>query len=263
MTHSPLYLADPQQRQQAQAWAEQLQLTLSDTPPTQGCYLLVNAQGLGLALAEEPKVAPVQVDLVGGRLAHRRQFGGGRGQAVAKACGLKAGISPRILDATAGLLSDAFVLASLGAEVWALERHPWVAALGQDAYQRASTHQDAELASILARLRLFQGQASQRLAELSQDLQAEVIYLDPMFPSSKKSAQVKKEMRLFHHLVGQDEDADLLLEMALDCASHRVVVKRPRHAPYLMQRAPQIELTGQANRFDIYSLKKLTRDAHS
>lgn len=252
-----LVVADALSQPLATYWAQRLHLTISTTPPTTGCYLLAGPQGLALALAEAPNIAPVMIDFTKGRLAHRCQFGGGRGQAVAKACGLKAGRTPRILDATAGWLTDAFVLASLGAAVWALERHPWVAALGQDAYQRAQQHADSRIQASLTHLHLHQGEALEWIPRLCQAHKIEVIYLDPMFPASKKSAQAKKEMRLFHHLVGKDEDADQLLELALDCASHRVVVKRPRHAPYLNHRPPQFELTGQANRFDLYTLKKL------
>ncbi|WP_337918915.1 class I SAM-dependent methyltransferase, partial [Vibrio cholerae] len=42
-----------------------------------------------------------------------------------------------------------------------------------------------------------------------------VVYLDPMYPhpeNKKKTALVKKEMRVFQSLVGADNDADALLE---------------------------------------------------
>ena len=52
----------------------------------------------------------ISIDFIKGSLAHRQQFGGGRGQAIAKAVGLKSGVTPRILDVTAGLAGDAFVL---------------------------------------------------------------------------------------------------------------------------------------------------------
>ena len=80
----------------------------------------------------------------------------------------------------------------------------------------------------------------------------DVVYLDPMFPHRKKSAAVKKEMRLFQQLLGPDEDADALLQPALALALKRVVVKRPAGAPYLADKKPQIEMQGKANRFDIY-----------
>ena len=70
-------------------------------------------------------------------MAHRRRFGGGRGEAVAKAAGIKKSYLPSVVDATAGLGRDAFVLASLGCHVRMIERHPVVAALLDDGLQRA------------------------------------------------------------------------------------------------------------------------------
>ena len=76
-------------------------------------------------------------------MAHRRKFGGGRGEAVAKAVGIKKEYLPDVIDATAGLGRDAFVLAALGCHVRMLERHPVVAALLDDGLQRG--YQDAEI----------------------------------------------------------------------------------------------------------------------
>jgi hypothetical protein len=58
-------------------------------------------------------------------MAHRRKFGGGRGEAVAKAVGIKGDYLPDVVDATAGLGRDAFVLASVGCRVRMLERIRW------------------------------------------------------------------------------------------------------------------------------------------
>ena len=75
---------------------------------------------------DEPSMTQVsgelRVDFVSGAVAHRLRFGGGRGQALAKAMGLRAGKTPMIVDATAGLGRDSFLLASLGAQVVMIER---------------------------------------------------------------------------------------------------------------------------------------------
>jgi 16S rRNA (guanine1516-N2)-methyltransferase len=78
-----------------------------------------------------------------------------------------------------------------------------------------------------------------------------------MFPHREKSALVKKEMRLFRPFVGDDLDAGLLLEQALQLASHRVVVKRPRKAPAIDGPRPGYSLEGKSSRYDIYPKKKL------
>lgn len=243
----------------AESWATRLGLAVTSQPPSQGIYLLHDAEGLALAHADFPRAHPVRVDFLSGELAHRRQFGGGRGQAIARSCGLKPGVSPRILDATLGLATDAFVLASLGCQVLGIERHPWVAALVQDGLQRATGQ--PELGWLQERLQLAVGDSGRAMAQLAAGFKPEVVYLDPMFPHSEKTAEVRKEMRFFRDLVGADMDADVLLQQALDLASHRVVVKRARKAPWLAGREPGLSLTGKANRFDIYALRKLERSS--
>ncbi|WP_416638832.1 class I SAM-dependent methyltransferase [Pseudomonas sp. OHS18] len=236
----------------AQQWAQRLGLPFEGEA---GYALQLGEAGLQLVELGPQAPGPVRVDFVEGAVAHRRQFGGGAGQMIAKAVGIAQGIRPRVLDATAGLGRDAFVLASLGCQVDLIERQPLIGALLEDGLQRAAA--DAEVASIVARMRLLQGNAIE-LMSAWQDGAPQVIYLDPMFPHRDKSALVKKEMRLFRPFVGDDLDAPALLQAALRLASHRVVVKRPRKAPIIEGAKPGYALEGKSSRYDIYPLKKLT-----
>ena len=97
----------------------------------------------------------------------------------------------------------------------------------------------------------------QLLTAIASGRPPDVVYLDPMFPHRDKSALVKKEMRLFRPLVGDDQDAPALLEAAQALASHRVVVKRPRKAPIIEGARPGYALEGKSSRYDIYPKKKL------
>lgn len=212
------------------------------------------AGGWQLQYLAEDAPGPLRVDFVEGALAHRRQFGGGSGQMIAKAVGLQPGIRPRVLDATAGLGRDAFVLACLGCTVDMIERQPVIAALLADGLRRARL--DPEVLPIIERMHLQQGDAIALLRDWSSEV-PQVIYLDPMFPSRDKSALVKKEMRLFRPLVGDDLDAGDLLVAAYVLASHRVVVKRPRKAPPIPGLAPSQVLEGKSSRYDIYAKKSL------
>lgn len=54
----------------------------------------VNPENLQLRKMDEPKLGGIFVDFVSGAMAHRRKFGGGRGEAVAKAVGIKKSIYP-------------------------------------------------------------------------------------------------------------------------------------------------------------------------
>lgn len=239
----------------AQQTAEKWQLTYHAHVDS-GLALVQHFSHLELRQLDEPKVGAVQVDFASDALTFRRLHGGGKKEAIAKAIGLKGQDSLHVLDATAGLGRDAFVLASLGCVVDMIERSPIVAALLQDGLDRAAV--DQELSNWLpARMQLCHGIAKDLLNNW-QGIRPDVVYLDPMFPHRKKSAAVKKEMRLFQQLLGPDEDADLLLEPALALAKKRVVVKRPSGAPFLAGKKPQIEMLGKANRFDVYLIQNKT-----
>ncbi len=238
--------------QQARAWAERLGLPLQDD--TAAFAVQVGADGLQIQQLGPQAPGPVRVDFVEGQAAHRRQFGGGNGQMIAKAVGIAQGIRPQVLDATAGLGKDAFVLASLGCQMTLIERQPLIAALLEDGLARARA--DEEVGPIVGRMRLLTGNAIERMRAWEGEA-PQVIYLDPMFPHRDKSALVKKEMRVFRPLVGDDLDAPALLEAALALASHRVVVKRPRKAPIIDGPKPSHSLEGKSSRYDIYPKKAL------
>jgi len=209
--------------------------------------LQMNHQALELSQLDEPKLGAIKVDFVEGAVAHRRKFGGGRGQDIAKAVGLKHGFTPHVLDATAGLGRDAFVLASLGCQLTLMERMPVVAALLDDGIERAKLNCDvAEIANNMCLIK------SSSIENMDLAIAPDVIYLDPMYPHREKSAAVKKEMRIFQSLVGEDLDADDLLEPALALAKYRVVVKRPSYAPPLANKKPSMSINMKKNRFDVY-----------
>ncbi len=216
--------------------------------------LQLNHQVLELIKLDEPKLSGINVDFVDGAVAHRRKFGGGRGQDIAKAIGLKHGFAPHVLDATAGLGRDAFVLASLGCQVTLMERMPVVAALLDDGLERAKLN--AEVSEIAQRMRLVHGSSIENMALTDQ---VDVVYLDPMYPHRDKSAAVKKEMRVFQSLVGEDLDADALLAPALALAKYRVVVKRPSYAPPLNNQTPTTSIKMKKNRFDVYVNKAIPK----
>jgi 16S rRNA (guanine1516-N2)-methyltransferase len=216
--------------------------------------LQLGSAGLQLQELGAAAAGPVRVDFLEGAVAHRRLHGGGSGQMIAKAVGIQPGIRPTILDATAGLGRDAFLLAQLGCPVTLIERHPLIVALLVDGLARALP--DPEVGPIIERMQLCPGNAIELMRDWA-ETPPQVIYLDPMFPHREKSSLVKKEMRVFRPLVGADDDAALLLQAALALATHRVVVKRPRKAPNVDGPAPGYALEGKSSRYDIYPKKAL------
>lgn len=259
---------------EARALASELSLPFfeqgSNTPVSDAHYVLhLDTNGLTL-LNLGGSSGAIECDFMGGRLRHRHRFGGGFGQAIARAVGIKASFMPVVADLTAGLGADAFVLAGLGATVTLVERNPVVAALLKSGLDRALRYGDDEdLLSAINRMKLVVGDARDWLADLddahlstSEDIGVEtscpdVIYLDPMFPERNKSAQVKKEMQVLQALVDQNDDLGDLLDAAQAKARYRVVVKRPRLAEHLDKRQPSFSVTGKSTRFDVYVLAKL------
>jgi 16S rRNA (guanine1516-N2)-methyltransferase len=193
---------------------------------------------------------PIFIDFVEGKNAHRRQFGGGRGQPLAKAIGLKKGATPTIIDATAGFARDAFVLANLGCQITLIERNLLIATLIEDALNRAKD--DEETLDIVNRMSLINHDSIDYLNNLEHQHRPDVIYMDPMYPSRDKSALVKKELRLLHQLAGPDTDSAQLLITAQNTALKRVVVKRPKSAPFVGNQKPATGIESKNTRYDIY-----------
>ena len=249
--------AEPGLQQQAAALAQELALPLLTTsqPPSFAYLLTVTDTRLELQAKGVAAPGPVYADFVSGPLAYRRRFGGGRKQPLARAVGLQGGVKPRVLDVTAGLGRDAFVLACLGCTVQLVERSPIVAALLRHGLARASADPviGALAKKLLSQMRIADGRTFMKT--LPETQRPEVVYLDPMYPPRTKTALVKKEMRVLKNIVGEDQDAPALLAAALTCARQRVVVKRPRLAPPLAGPKPDITIAAKTTRFDVYLLR--------
>ncbi|MCW8931750.1 MAG: class I SAM-dependent methyltransferase [Gammaproteobacteria bacterium] len=258
--------SDKQLTQQAKELAQHWGFNFSESLQTQDQFFLeLTPQHLQLIQSGKHSPGPIYIDFSSGQVAHRRLFGGGKGQTMAKAVGLNKHFDLTILDATAGMGKDAFVFASLGAKVILMERSPISAALLTDALQRASM--EDTISDIISRMNFIFGDARKLTTEKQPQIEDEisldnsipqlkeepdVVYLDPMFPHRKKSALVKKEMLAFQSLIGDDKDSDELLSVCLHLAKKRVVVKRPIKAPYLNAQKPSLSMNMKKHRFDIY-----------
>lgn len=214
-------------------------------------YLFYRGESLCLGLSPAQREHPICVDFAE-QLRRRHR---GKELLLKAVGGRRAGL--RVVDATAGLGRDSLLLASYGAEVSLCEREPVVAEMLADGLRRGRGQ--SEVGELVARMTLIPGSALVHLQGLAAAERPDVVYLDPMFPESGKSAQVKKEMRLFHTLVGPDEDDGALLDQALQSARYRVVVKRGAKAPALLGPKPQYAVLGKAVRFDIYPLKAFSK----
>ncbi|MCF8107010.1 MAG: class I SAM-dependent methyltransferase [Desulfohalobiaceae bacterium] len=174
-----------------------------------------------------------------------------------------------VLDCTAGLGEDAWLLTALGCSVIAVERNPVLFALVRDAWARIGIEQQIPA----RRFRIVQAEARDVLisfgnrGDLEQRAESvrgypeclprpDTVYLDPMFPGHlKRKTAEKKSMRLARAIVGEcRDDSEALLDLALKAAGSRVVLKRPRKAPVLCSESgpPTHQITGRGMRYDIY-----------
>lgn len=217
--------------------------------------LYISSRGLELKarLGKTDKYSTLFIDFTHGasgyRLFHNRTIH----QPLAKACGVVSGFRPDIVDVTAGLGGDAFVLASLGCRVILIERSPILGALLADGLARAKN--DRKSADIVDKyLTLIMGDSINQLQRI--DIQPHTIYMDPMYPHRRKAALNKLEMRIIRQLVGDDHDSPALFQQALETAANRVVVKRPKGAPTIDERQPSHTIDMKNSRFDVYLVKE-------
>lgn len=229
----------------AQALAKQLGLDFFDETFSSRLehydFLLVFTKNyIGIQSTQEPNQAPFYLNFADSKLQYRLRKATLRNELLARALGCLPRENPYIVDATAGWGTDSYLLNMLGFEVTMLERSPIIYTLLQDGLVRARAE----------RLHIIQTDAIEWLTK--QHKKPDVIYLDPMFPEKKKSALVKKEMILLQDLLGADTDSTELFNVAMSCASKRVVVKRPRLAENISNRAPNFSYAGKSSRFDVY-----------
>ncbi len=160
-------------------------------------------------------------------------------EALLQAVKIKKYLPKHLIDATPGVLKDSFMLAGRGIHITAIERNPLLYLMVKQA-----------LSQVACPIDYYFGEAADRLGDFS----AQIIYLDPMYPPKYKSAAVKKDMQILHHIVGSDADAAHLLNVARQQPA-RVVVKRPVYAGSLSATPPDFIIQAGkrgTTRFEVY-----------
>jgi len=206
----------------------------------QTAKLVKTAEGLTLTDGKEAVLGDFS------RLLPRLARGNLGGEHLVRAVKLKGVEEPFVVDATAGLGEDSFLLAAAGCRVLLYEKDPVIAALLRDAWERAIS--DPATAPIAARMTVVEGDSIASLPTL--DPPPDVVFLDPMFPERKKTALVKKKFQLLHLLERPCENERELLDAAFAARPKRIVIKRPAKGPYLAGVKPSYSLPGSAVRFD-------------
>lgn len=164
-----------------------------------------------------------------------------------KACGIN-NKKINILDCTAGLGRDSFILACTGCFLTALENNPVVYALLKDGIERGLKNDC--ISSVIKNIELINQDSIDYMKNIKKDFYC--IYLDPMFDKSKKNRLVKKEMQIFHNLIDNTNN-EILFNLAFEKTQNRVVVKRSLHSELIINNIkPSFQIKGKTIRYDIY-----------
>lgn len=170
------------------------------------------------------------------------------GEMLVKAARIKDRKDVTLLDATAGLGEDSFLLAASGIEVHLFEYDKIIFALLEDAHRRAL--EIPALRPAASRMHLHCENSIEAMK--SGAVSADVIFLDPMFPERQKSALIKKKFQLLQKLESPCENGEELFYAALSSSPKRIIVKRPQKGKTLTDRKPSYSLNGSAVRYDCY-----------
>ncbi len=194
-----------------------------------------------------------EIDLFKDKLLWRLAHSGKNSEAVCRAVIGKLA-KPLVFDATAGLGRESIILQSSGCDVYMFERNPVIWLLLKSAVTQAMNNTEvlSSLKNGLPTLTSL-GSIKEQIQRGEVLPKPEVVYYDPMFPQRTKSALVKKDMRVFHEIVGFDVDTKEYADFLLTVASHHLVVKRPSNEPPLELRCRRSSFVdGKACRFDCY-----------
>ena len=250
-----LFLSKEGNREQARQLTEELGAVLfmaeetadNDAETLEELHLRLDADGLSLVdgdLSMRGDFAKLLPRVIKGRLA---------GEMLVKAAKRKNfGERSVLIDATAGMGEDSFLLAAAGFEVHMYEYDPIIAALLEDTLKRAM--EDPELCDIAGRMKLYKEDSIRALS--GREEKVDVVLLDPMFPERQKSALIKKKFQLLQQLERPCSDEEELFRAAMEAGPKKIIIKRPLKGPFLAGRKPDYSLTGKAIRYDCIVLAR-------
>jgi len=232
----------------AEELGKKLGLPVLSSSHYQGACIMVAEDSLSAWLPDEHgQTLRLQIDFT--TPAWQRRIARVGNEPLIRAMGRKnRGNNLHLVDATAGLGRDSFLLAAAGFQVQAYEQEPLLAALLADGLARAARHPATR--AIAERITLHCADACQALRATRPA--PDIIYIDPMFPPGKKSAKVKKNLQLIRAIANRNQDSVALFNAAWQCAPGRLVVKRPHKGDLLTEHAASYAVDGPTIRFDIY-----------
>ena len=173
---------------------------------------------------------------------------------IVKAVKIKGADSLSVLDATAGLGEDSFLLAAAGFDLTLCEYNDEIYRLLMDTVDRAKKAEDLKAAAM--RMKVVHGDSVKLMKSMQENsldgTKVDVVLLDPMFPEKTKNSLTNKKLQLFQMLEFPCANEEELFGAALSIKPKKIVVKRPLKGPYLADQKPSYSISGKTVRFDCY-----------
>ncbi len=211
-------------------------------------------QNIIASLYQNQQNSILKVNLDWHKLQRRIVTAGRKSELLLQACKLTE--DSQVLDATAGFGHDSLILAStltMG-KVQMLEKNPLMVLLLLLEKQRLQAEKNWQ--NLMGRLAINWAD----MANFSpKNTGFDIVYLDPMFPhDSYQGAKVGKGMQVLQNLANPPtlaEEQQLFTSAKnLLVEGGKMVVKRPKNAPFLAEISTDNSFQNEAVRFDVYQL---------
>ena len=209
----------------------------------QHCHLYLSETGLSFFHPEARSTKKFKIDFNSGKTLWRTNRVEHE-KLIKKALG-KHEAPLSILDCTAGMLQDTLLFLSLGHKVTALEQSKILFYLLNDAINRSNDK------TIFKALTLINTNAC---SYISKGQKFDVIYFDPMYPTSKKNALGSGQLEYLARILAIESienDSTQDFERLISMPIKKMIVKRPIKAEPFSKKI-NYQVLGKTTRFDIY-----------
>ncbi|WP_343128592.1 class I SAM-dependent methyltransferase [Buchnera aphidicola (Kurisakia onigurumii)] len=217
--------------------------------------LILNKKKIKLYDTQNPKLGNFYIDFTNKKISYR--INNRKKESLIQAIKIKNNPYPNVLDMTAGLGRDSFILAASGCHVLMLERNPIIFILLNNALHRA--YKNPKIGKwVKSRIKFF-FESSFNISNISFTFKPEVIYIDPMYCIKKRKSNPKKDMQFLNKIIkNTDQDSNKLIFIARNINCRKIVVKRPLNGSYIGNIKTKNSIFSKKHRFDIYQpiLKK-------
>jgi len=220
-------------------------LDITNASPLSKYYFIYDKNGLSFIRDSKNPKETLNINFLKGKLGWRLKRVNHETK-LKKALG-KAKVPLNIFDATAGLLSDSMIFLSLGHSVVAVEQSKIIYLLVSDAIRRAKA-----FIPYLTNIKLINASSIDIFNKI--DTSFDIIYLDPMYPISKKNIKKSGELRAIRSILEIENlihDDDSIINSFMNSEYKKLILKRPLKSKKIYSNI-NYQVKGSTTRFDIY-----------